>query len=369
LTVKLPKLDHRERSQPDSTDLLEIQLFGGIGLRFLDRDVPLTNRKAKALIGLLALCAKHSETREAIVGQLWSDTEEHKARASLRQVAHQLREAFDAVTFRGFSTGRTEVVLDPATINVDVAQVCASTKVGRPHALLLERMRLSETLMTGYEDTDPAFRAWLLVQRESLRQKLIRDLELRLSKDVEGRLIGEALLRLDPTHEGACQEVMRSYADAGDIAGALRSYKGLWDLLEQDYDMEPAERTQELVAAIKSGSYRPRPGQDRSTSQSVHSTLAPDARSERALLARAPAPSGVLPGRGWHPNMVLVVGQFDGEAVRPEQRHIAAGFRYDLMTRLVRFREWSLVDSAAVDAVQTRSPRVHIIVSRPGSFL
>jgi DNA-binding SARP family transcriptional activator len=343
LTVKHPKLDRRERSQPDAKDVLEIQLFGGIGLRFLDRDVPLTNRKAKALIGLLALSANHSETREAIVGQLWSDTEEHKARASLRQVARQLREAFDAATFRGFSTGRTDVVLDPATINVDVAQVCASTKVGRPHALLLERMRLSETLMTGYEDTDPAFRAWLLVQRESLRQKLIRDLELRLSEDsetpVEGRLIGEALLRLDPTHEGACQEVMRSYADAGDIAGALRSYKGLWDLLDQDYDMEPSERTQELVAAIKSGSYRPRPGQDRNTSRSVHGTSAPDTRSESAPPARAPAPSGVLPGRGWHPNMVLVVGQFDGEAVRPEQRHIAAGFRYDLMTRLVRFRD------------------------------
>ena len=65
--------------------------------------------------------------------------------------------------------------------------------------------------------------------------------------------IATAIVNLDPTHEHACRHLMRAHAEDGDIAGALRIYKALWDLLDRDYGMEPSPQTEELVANIKLG--------------------------------------------------------------------------------------------------------------------
>ncbi len=48
---------------------------------------------------------------------------------------------------------------------------------------------------------------------------------------------------------------MRVHAEEGDVAGALRIYKALWNLLDRDYGMEPSPATEELVAQIKLGAF------------------------------------------------------------------------------------------------------------------
>ena len=55
----------------------------------------------------------------------------------------------------------------------------------------------------------------------------------------ETRRLATALLQLDPTHEPACQQVMRACAGTGDIAGALAAYNRLRTVLEGDFDVEP----------------------------------------------------------------------------------------------------------------------------------
>ena len=67
--------------------------------------------------------------------------------------------------------------------------------------------------------------------------------------------IATAIVNLDPTHEEACCHLMRVHAEQGDVAGALRIYKALWDLLDRDYGMEPSPVTEELVADIKLGAF------------------------------------------------------------------------------------------------------------------
>jgi DNA-binding SARP family transcriptional activator len=120
---------------------------------------------------------------------------------------------------------------------------------------------LADELMAGLEDLDPAFRVWLLAKRHALRDRLVRALEIaadRQSADSrEAARIAEAMLNLDPTHEGACRQLMRARAMSGDMAGALRAYKALWDLLDADYGMEPSAATQQLVSQIKLGELEP----------------------------------------------------------------------------------------------------------------
>ena len=67
--------------------------------------------------------------------------------------------------------------------------------------------------------------------------------------------IAAAIVNLDPTHEEACCHLMQVHAEQGDVAGALRIYKALWDLLDRDYGMEPSPATEELVAKIKLGAF------------------------------------------------------------------------------------------------------------------
>src|SRR6202035_4078718 len=79
-----------------------------------------------------------------------------------------------------------------------------------------------------------------------------------VAKDVPADVkteIATAIVNLDPTHEEACCHLMREHAEQGDVAGALRIYKALWDLLERDYGMEPALATEELVAKVKLGAF------------------------------------------------------------------------------------------------------------------
>src|SRR4029453_11858447 len=57
------------------------------------------------------------ETRERLVGLLWSETEEEKARASLRQSLHEIREAFNAEGFDGLRTDKVAIGLDLSRID------------------------------------------------------------------------------------------------------------------------------------------------------------------------------------------------------------------------------------------------------------
>ena len=106
----------------------------------------------------------------------------------------------------------------------------------RAHPLLLNRTRATESLLAGFEDLDPSFRVWLLAKRQTLHERLMRALEGGLADErTEARVrieLVEAIINLDPTHEDACRHLMRARAEGGDVAGALRVYKTLWDLLD-----------------------------------------------------------------------------------------------------------------------------------------
>src|ERR1700761_1481481 len=70
---------------------LSVSLVGRLTLRFNGRPVELRTQKASALLSYLALNEARPESRERLVGLLWSRSDEERARASLRQVIRELR--------------------------------------------------------------------------------------------------------------------------------------------------------------------------------------------------------------------------------------------------------------------------------------
>src|SRR5215475_12827401 len=234
---------------PRGARRLSISLVGRLALRFNGRPVELRTRKAAAVLGYLALSETKSESRERLVGLLWSRSDEEKARASLRHV-------LDAA---GFAAGRLTIGFDPGQVEVDVESILQQAENARIHPLLLNTQRLDERLLEGMDDLDPSFRVWILAKRQTIYERLMRSLDAGLAaahvSAETKRKIASAIVNLDPTHEQACCRLMQAHAEDGDAAGALRIYKALWDLLDRDYGMEPSKPTQVLVAGIKLGAY------------------------------------------------------------------------------------------------------------------
>ncbi|HUB98004.1 MAG TPA: BTAD domain-containing putative transcriptional regulator, partial [Stellaceae bacterium] len=322
--------------------LLRLSLLGPVSLRSDDRDVRIRSLKLRALLGYIALNESLLETRERLVGLLWSESGEAQARAVLRQVIRELRGVFVHAGSNGLRINAHEIGFDKDSVEVDVWSIIRAVEVGEVHSMLLAQPHLTDELMTGLEDLDPAFRVWLLAKRHSLRDRLLRALESALRAAADATRVSrlaEAILGLDPTHEEACRRLMRAQASLGDTAHALRAYKALWDLLDEDYGMEPSAATQELVAEIKMGTIE----------------AAPAANPEHPAPAiEAVAASETRP--------MLSVEAVDVRAVDPDKAHLSLGFRQLLIASLVRFREWHVTDVPFPDSSE-RSARYQIQIS------
>jgi DNA-binding SARP family transcriptional activator/tetratricopeptide (TPR) repeat protein len=326
---------------PAAAPRLSITLVGRVALRLNGRPVELRTRKAAAVLGYLALSEAKQESRERLVGLLWSRSDEEKARASLRQVVRELRQVLEDAGFGGFSAGRLSIGFDNEQVEVDVESIMQLAESGRIHPALLNTARLDERLLEGVDDLDPSFRVWILAKRQTIHERLMRCLEAALSAvDVAGetaKRIASAIVNLDPTHEQACCAMMQTHATDGDTAGALRIYKALWDLLDRDYGMEPSKATQDLVASIKLGAFEQR-ASDRRDSGSARS----EAGSIRETTEPSRVPALQRPKVAAKP--CLVLRPFAMHGVASDQVHLVQGFSLHLAASLVRFREWSVVD-------------------------
>jgi DNA-binding SARP family transcriptional activator len=220
--------------------------------------LPLPNRKARALLAYLAV-ENNSATRERVAGLLWSETNEQHARGSLRQVLSDIREALSAACCQALITSRTDIVLDPDAVELDVAATLRDINSGRVPELLLVRSRLAESAFTGYEDLSPLFQEWVQTSRTQIQERLLRGLTENYRNPTlprrQRRLMAEAALNIDPTHEEACRVVMQLGAEDGELGLALRAYANLYTILSDELDMEPSAPTLALVAEIKQGHF------------------------------------------------------------------------------------------------------------------
>src|ERR1700749_4633498 len=127
---------------PDAAAVLSVSGVGRLTLRFKGRLIELRTQKAGAVLSYLALAETKHESRERLVGLLWSRSDEEKARASLRQVVRALRSVFVEAGYGGFSAGRLSVHLDAATVEADVESIVREVESGSVHPLLLNTPHL-----------------------------------------------------------------------------------------------------------------------------------------------------------------------------------------------------------------------------------
>ena len=313
---------------------ISLRLLGEFSATFGDRPLPIATRKAKALLAYLAMSDSGHESRERLVGLLWSESDDERARASLRQAVHDLRAACDKVGFDGVVFGKQALTLRPGRLRCDVDEVLSSLADRQVHARLVETPRMTERLLDGFDDLDASFQVWVRAKRQSLQDMLVCALEAILpTEGCNSDAAAAALLNLDPTHEPACRHLIRGRAKRGDVGGAMRAYKTLWDLLESEFDIEPSQETQDLIVDLRGrGDQVFAPGSRGWSTPSPPRQATPTTR------------------RG----LSISVQLFDVDGVPVEQRYIVGGFRHELVACLARFREWSV--RALPHRVETPAP-------------
>jgi DNA-binding SARP family transcriptional activator/TolB-like protein len=337
--AKVQELAEQEsETVPGAAARLSVSLVGRLAIRFNGRLVELRTQKAGAVLSYLALTETKHESRERLVGLLWSRSDEEKARGSLRQVIRELRSAFEGAGYSGFVADRLSIHLDAEKVAVDVETIIKAAESGSVHPLLLNVPQLDEHILEGLDDLDPSFRVWVLAKRQTIHDRLMRSLGAGLiAKDVAAdakKDIATAIINLDPTHEEACCHLMQVHAEQGDVAGALRIYKALWDLLDRDYGMEPSLATEELVAKIKLGIFERPLANGAANTRASRVTNGSVGQAILPVVANVKAPAKTC----------LVLRPFAMHGIDSDHAHLVQGFHQHLAASLVRFREWSVVD-------------------------
>jgi DNA-binding SARP family transcriptional activator len=277
------------------------------------REAAISSRKSLAMLVYIAMQPDQIESRERLAARLWSESGPDNARAALRQSLHRLIHDLGP---EGDLIGadRSAIRLTrPVTLDIVEARLEADRGIA-PRLLSDQGADLSR-IFADFEDIDPEFNLWIAVQRERLVSQLIGRLEGSLAAaatEVDQLAFAEALARVDPTHEGACRAAMQAHMALGDTAQAMRCYERLWQVLEEELEVEPSEKTQSLYVAIKQGQIQP----------GVRAAAARDLLAPIAIVVE-PTQALELP---------------EGQA------YFASIFRDEVIGALARFRDWLVID-------------------------
>lgn len=200
---------------------------------------------------LLAFLALHPQPllRTYVACNLWPDTTEERAHASLRSALWRLNRCGRLVVGADGPRLRLEpaVAVDLHAARELARQVLAGGCDGGPG--VAEASRLYDDLLPDwYED-------WVLLEREEFRQLRLRALEAlcdRLARDGqvdEALEVGYATLSAEPLRESAHRMLIRIHLAEGNAGEALRQYR-LCRRLLGELGLEPSAQMQELLAGM-----------------------------------------------------------------------------------------------------------------------
>ena len=237
----------------DTLPRLELVCFGPPTAKVDGGDPPadVLWRKHLALLVYLALSPDRARSRDHLLGLLWPEKTQDKARHSLNEAVRRLRAGLGAQ--RLVSEGET-VRLDDGGLDVDAVSFGALAERDPDAALEL----LKGDFLEGFTlDDAPAFEDWAAARRtryvSSGVELLLRQGEATLSAN-RFRAARDAALRalqLNPSSEMSASLLMRAHALAGDAAEALSAYHQFRERLLEDIGEEPGRELQALAERIR----------------------------------------------------------------------------------------------------------------------
>jgi len=236
---------------------VNLALLGGLRLQTDSREsVPLSTKKAGALLAYLALHPGRARARLKLAALLWGDRSEAQARDSLRQALSLLRKALSHVDPRALIAHEDTISFEPRVLTTDA--ILFEELVTQPGAENLEQAvgLYGGEFLEGFQVSAPEFESWATAERQRLREialdamtKLL-DHYLSTSAVERGIRMAAQLLAADPLQEGVHRTLMELYCRQGRYGAALRQYRSCTDLLAKELGIDPDAKTKALRREI-----------------------------------------------------------------------------------------------------------------------
>lgn len=236
------------------SDTLRLEFLGNFAARLSDgATIPVTSRKAQALLAYLALegC---EVSRERIAGMMWGDRRDQRARHNLRQVLSKIRIALGPI----ITTSGDQLSLDTSHCSADVIDFVSAVAADDETTLGRAIELYGGELLDGFAPREPELEAWLAQSRDRLQTALYSVVDRLAECYVSGGRNNAAIdllrkrLSVDRAHEPAHRMLMQVFADCGRRSDALRQYDICARALRDELRVEPSAETNALVDAIRS---------------------------------------------------------------------------------------------------------------------
>jgi DNA-binding SARP family transcriptional activator len=208
-----------------------IRLLGPIAAMNEGRPVVIASKKARALLGYLALREGTEIARNILTGLLWGDRSDNQARASLRQTLSELRSALGRSAQDSIIASKETITWTRGSAWIDASVLQASAGSANEDVLRESAKLIGGELMEGLAVGEAGFEQWLAAERERFRLiacKIFAQLMERgehSGRFEEALAYGLKLLSLDPLQEHVHRALMRIYASQGRHDAALAQYE------------------------------------------------------------------------------------------------------------------------------------------------
>ena len=234
--------------------MLRILTFGGCsvardGVRL---DALSGQRKGLALLALLAAAGERGVSRERLAAYLWPESDEERARMSLKQLVHSLRTLLKAPELLLPSA---ELRLNPNEVTSDVGDLRAALASGDLEAAvaLHEGPFLDGFSLRNADE----FERWVATERGSLERDVARALYTlaeRATAAADYRVAVEwwrRLANLEPLSARSAMGLMRGLELAGDRTAALQHGRIYEELVRMEVGAEPDSAVLELMSKLR----------------------------------------------------------------------------------------------------------------------
>lgn len=233
-----------------------LRLLGGFELSREDgTPVEIGVRKAKALLIYLALNAGRELSRDRLAGMLWEQSNQQRARHSLRQALADLRRVLPEEMAAALHGEGETLKLERGACGVDVRRFEALLDAGSEADLEAAVALYAGDLAEGFDPRSASFEDWLLQRQSGLRERALDAMQKLL--DGRGADGGEAAVRLglrilalDPLRESVHRALMRLYASLGRHGAALKQYRVCRAHLQRELGVASEPATDALYRRI-----------------------------------------------------------------------------------------------------------------------
>ncbi len=235
---------------------LRLRTLGGLAVE--GANPPLggaaTQRKALALLAVLAHAGTRGVSRDKLLALLWPEASADRAPHRLTQLIYSLRH--DLATPE-LLLGTTELRLNPAVFACDLDAFNAAVATGDFEWAVAA---YTGPFLDGFFLTDaPEFERWVDQERAELGRQygaVVESLARAAARQGDHAAAARRwreLAQADPLNSRVMAAYVEAQAAGGDRAGALRAAKAHEALLRKELDTEPAVQLREAVERVRAG--------------------------------------------------------------------------------------------------------------------